>query len=80
MDDHTGGAGVGRRATFAETLDEMRTIDVEDMPFTSEELLHVAADTIDTLAALLDGVLADDPLAIRDAAAWLAANRPEVDG
>ena len=32
------------------------------------------------LAALLDGVLADDPGAIRDAAAWLAANRPEVDG
>jgi hypothetical protein len=34
----------------------------------------------DHLAALLDGVLADDPAAIRDAAAWLAANRPEVDG
>jgi hypothetical protein len=32
------------------------------------------------LAVLLDGVLADDPAAIRDAAAWLAANRPEVDG
>ena len=32
------------------------------------------------IAALLDGVLADDPAAIRDAAAWLAANRPEVDG
>ncbi len=36
--------------------------------------------TITHLAALLDGVLADDPGAIRDAAAWLAANRPEVDG
>ncbi len=35
---------------------------------------------VDRLAALLDGVLADDPAAIRDAAAWLAANRPEVDG
>ncbi len=32
------------------------------------------------LADLLDGVMADDPAAIRDAAAWLAANRPEVDG
>ena len=32
------------------------------------------------LAALLDGVMADDPAAVRDAAAWLAANRPEVDG
>ena len=36
--------------------------------------------TIDCLAALLDGVMADDPAAIRDAAARLAANRPEVDG
>jgi hypothetical protein len=32
------------------------------------------------LAGLLDGVMADDPQAIRDAAAWLTANRPEVDG
>lgn len=36
-----------------------------------------AADTITTLAALLDGVMADDPQAIRDAALWLATNRPE---
>jgi hypothetical protein len=34
--------------------------------------------TIDHLAALLDGVMADDPQAIRDAAAWLATNRPEA--
>ena len=44
------------------------------------ELLSAAADDLDHLAALLDGVLADDAAAIRDAAAWLAANRPEVDG
>ncbi len=43
-------------------------------------LMSDAAYTIRHLAALLDGVLADDPVAIRDAAAWLAANRPEVDG
>ena len=43
---------------------------------------RIAALTVDNhhLADLLDGVLADDPAAIRDAAAWLAANRPEVDG
>jgi len=29
------------------------------------------------LADLLDGVMQDDPQAIRDAAAWLATNRPE---
>lgn len=33
--------------------------------------------TIDYLADLLDGVMQDDPQAIRDAAAWLATNRPE---
>lgn len=31
----------------------------------------------DLLADLLDGVMQDDPQAIRDAAAWLATNRPE---
>jgi hypothetical protein len=43
---------------------------------------RVAALTVENhrLADLLDGVMADDPAAIRDAAAWLAANRPEVDG
>ena len=40
-------------------------------------VLTDAADTIRTLATLLDGVLADDPDAIRAAVAWLAAN---VDG
>ena len=35
--------------------------------------------TITHLATLLDGVLADDPQAIRDAAAWLTVNRPEVE-
>ena len=34
--------------------------------------------TIALLADLLDGVLADDPQAIRDAALWLTVNRPEV--
>ena len=34
---------------------------------------------VDTLADLLDGVLADDPQAIRDAALWLTVNRPEGD-
>ena len=33
--------------------------------------------TITLLADLLDGVMQDDPQAIRDAAAWLATNRPE---
>lgn len=33
--------------------------------------------TITHLADLLDGVMQDDPQAIRDAAAWLATNRPE---
>jgi hypothetical protein len=42
-------------------------------------LMSDAAYTIRHLADLLDGVMADDPAAIRDAAAWLAANRPEVD-
>lgn len=32
---------------------------------------------LDTLASLLDGVLADDPQAIRDASAWLTTNQPE---
>jgi hypothetical protein len=43
---------------------------------------RIAALTVENhhLADLLDGVMADDPAAIRDAAAWLAANRPEVDG
>ncbi len=43
---------------------------------------RIAALTVENhrLAALLDGVMADDPAAIRDAAAWLAANRPEVEG
>lgn len=36
-----------------------------------------AARTITLLADLLDGVMQDDPQAIRDAAAWLATNRPE---
>ena len=36
--------------------------------------------TITHLADLLDGVLADDPQAIRDAALWLTVNRPAVDG
>ena len=40
-------------------------------------LMSDAAYTIRTLAALLDGVMADDPQAIRDAALWLATNRPE---
>ena len=40
----------------------------------------VAILNVDTLAALLDGVLADDPQAIRDAARWLTVNRPAVDG
>ncbi len=43
-------------------------------------VMRLGVAEIDHLAALLDGVLADDPVAIRDAAAWLAANRPEVDG
>lgn len=34
-------------------------------------------DTIELLADLLEGVMADDPQAIRDAAAWLTTNRPE---
>ena len=33
--------------------------------------------TITLLADLLDGVMQDDPQAIRDAAAWLTTNRPE---
>jgi hypothetical protein len=43
---------------------------------------RIAALTVENhrLADLLDGVMADDPAAIRDAAAWLATNRPEVDG
>ena len=32
---------------------------------------------VDRLADLLDGVMQDDEQAIRDAAAWLATNRPE---
>ena len=40
-------------------------------------LMSDAAYTIRHLAALLDGVLADDPQAIRDAAQWLTVNRPE---
>jgi hypothetical protein len=43
-------------------------------------LVQGLKDERDYLAALLDGVMQDDPQAIRDAAAWLAANRPEVDG
>jgi hypothetical protein len=40
---------------------------------------RIAALTVENhrLADLLDGVMADDPAAIRDAAAWLAANRPD---
>lgn len=47
------------------------------LPFveTTEHPDHL--DTIEHLANLLEGVMADDPQAIRDAAAWLAANRPE---
>jgi hypothetical protein len=43
---------------------------------------RIAALTVENhrLADLLNGVMADDPAAIRDAAAWLATNRPEVDG
>lgn len=53
----------------------VRLIDLE-----RRHIRHLTADR-DLLAALLDGVLADDPQAIRDAAAWLTVNRPEdVDG
>jgi hypothetical protein len=46
----------------------------------AEDRFVAVAHLLTHLADLLDGVLADDPAAIRDAAAWLAANRPEVDG
>lgn len=45
----------------------------------ADELDRQAA-TITHLATLLDGVLADDPQAIRDAAQWLTVNRPDVTG
>ena len=44
----------------------------------AEDRFVALAHLIEYLATLLDGVLADDPQAIRDAAAWLTANRPEV--
>jgi hypothetical protein len=53
-------------------------------PSTASRAIDTYRDRIATLtvenhrlADLLDGVMADDPAAIRDAAAWLATNRPD---
>jgi hypothetical protein len=43
----------------------------------AEDRFTAASHLLTHLADLLDGVMADDPAAIRDAAAWLAANRPD---
>ena len=45
----------------------------------AEDRFVAVAHLLTHLADLLDGVMQDDPQSIRDAAAWLAVNRPEVD-
>ena len=62
-------------------IEEARELHADARLLIDEASRAVAvARLITHLADLLDGVMADDPAAIRDAAAWLAANRPEVDG
>ena len=89
---HTSRAGDGSEATtladayaaIEEAIDNVWTMSAEHIltgnPSRAEDRFTAVAHLLTHLAALLDGVLADDPAAIRDAAAWLAANRPKVDG
>ncbi len=86
---HTSRTGDGPFGfTIPEVDDQGRVLrDVELVSFGPDTVIDTYRDRIATLtvenhhlADLLDGVMADDPAAIRDAAAWLATNRPEVDG
>lgn len=73
---------IGYGVTGLQAVQSDRCVSTEDVYKVDNEIdaLWSVGKLLDLLADLLDGVMADDPQAIRDAAAWLTANRPEVNG